>query len=108
MSEPIKRKWTTIGTVAVGHNVVGLVSAGLWSSIGLVAVSLINAIGLVCIAPGSHGIGRDRWRERHGDRCVGRRHRHGRRGRWRRKQQKRDTDLVRRIQRRQMHCASPP
>ena len=53
MSEPFKRRWTTIGTVAVGHNVIGLVSARLWSSIGLVSVSLINAIGLVCIAPGN-------------------------------------------------------
>ena len=40
MSEPFKRRWTTIGTVAVGHNVIGLVSARLWSSIGLVSVSL--------------------------------------------------------------------
>ena len=53
MSEAIKSKWGTIGTVACGQNAIGLVSAGLWNAIGLVAVGLINAMGLVCIAPGN-------------------------------------------------------
>ena len=53
MSEAIKSKWATIGTVACGYSAIGLVSAGFWNSIGLVAVSLFNAMGLVCIAPGN-------------------------------------------------------